>query len=364
MSSYYQPNDRNEVFTEDYKSYTARKKMIILLLIMATVIVGLYAIAIGSTHLKLFQVFSAIMGKGDTTSHMVIWNIRLPRIMAGILAGAGLSVAACVMQNNLRNPLASPFTLGLSHAAIFGATLAIIIFGAGTIQNSANDSLVIQNPYLVASSAFLWTMAGTSIILLLAKLRGVSPEAMVLAGMALSTLFEAGTSIVQYFASDVRVAATIFWRIGDLGRASWNEVIIMAVVIGLAMMYFLFRRWDYNALDSGEEPAQSLGVHVKRIRLGGMFIASLVTAVVVSFLGIIGFIGLVGPHLTRRFIGGDHRFLIPASALTGALLLLVSDTIARTIIAPIVLPVGTITAFMGTPLFLYLLVRGYGKKCS
>jgi len=185
---------------------------------------------------------------------------------------------------------------------------------------------------------------------------------MVLAGMALSTLFEAGTSIVQNFAPDVRVAATVFWRFGDLGRASWNEVAIMAIIISISTVYFLIRRWDYNALDSGEESAQGLGVNVQRVRLGGMFTASLITAVVVSFLGIIGFIGLVGPHLTRRFIGGDHRFLIPASALTGTLLLLVSDTVARTIIAPVVLPVGTVTAFLGAPLFLYLLMKGYGKK--
>lgn len=348
--------------TNEYISYTSKKKLIILLLFAAIIIAGIISMASGSTPLKVSEVVRAVMGLGDSVSQTVIWNIRLPRIAAGFLAGAGLSVAACVMQSTLRNPLASPLTLGLQHAAIFGATMAIISFGAGSIQTSVTDSVIIQNPYLVATSAFVWTIIATIFILTLAKIRGVSPEAMVLAGMALSTLFEAGTSIIQNFASDVRVAASVFWRFGDLGRASWNEVVIMACIVVSATIYFLIRRWDYNALDSGEESAQGLGVNVQRVRLAGMFTASLITAIAVSFLGIIGFIGLVGPHLTRRIIGGDHRFLIPASALTGALLLIVSDTVARTIIAPVTLPVGTVTAFLGAPLFLYLLMKGYGKK--
>lgn len=348
--------------TQEYARYIFKKRIVIFLLVIGIVVVGVISIASGATPLKISEIMTAIMGQGDSASQTVVRNIRLPRIIAGILAGSGLSVAACVMQSTLRNPLASPLTLGLQHAAIFGATLAIITFGAGSIQNSGADAVVVRNPYLVATAAFGWTMVATIFILTLAKIRGVSPEAMVLAGMALSTLFEAGTSIIQSFASDVRVAASVFWRFGDLGRASWNEVFIMAGVVIVATIYFLIRRWDYNALDSGEESAQGLGVNVQRIRLEGLFTASLITAVVVSFLGIIGFIGLVSPHLTRRIIGSDHRFLIPAAALTGSLLLIVSDMIARTIMSPVILPVGTVTSFMGAPLFLYLLMKGYGKR--
>ena len=136
----------------------------------------------------------------------------------------------------------------------------------------------------------------------------------------------------------------------------------MAAVTGAALLYFMANRWNYNALDGGEETAKGLGVDVEKIRLAGMFVASLVTAVTVSFLGIIGFIGLVGPHMMRRVLGGDHHFLIPASSVMGGLLLLASDTLARTIVSPVVLPVGAITSFMGAPLFLYLLSRGYGKR--
>jgi FecCD transport family. len=266
------------------------------------------------------------------------------------------------MQNNLRNPLASPSTLGISNAAAFGANIAIIVFGAGSIQSSNTDAVIINNPYAVTASAFMWAMVGTLVIILLARLRGFSPEAMVLAGVAIGSLFSAGTILIQYFAQDVQVAAMVFWTFGDLGRASWKEVGIMAFLVIISIVYFMFKRWDYNVLDTGEETAKGLGVNVDRVRLEGMFVASLITAVTVSFLGIIGFIGLVGPQIIRRIIGADHRFLIPGSALMGALLLLCSDTLARTIIAPVVLPVGAITSFLGAPLFLYLLARGYRKR--
>ncbi|WP_238988874.1 FecCD family ABC transporter permease [Calorimonas adulescens] len=345
-----------------YQQYTGRKKFVILLLALLTVALSVIAVNAGSMDVSPYQIFMTLLGRGSGISDVVIWNIRLPRVLAGIIAGSGLSVAGCVMQNNLRNPLASPSTLGISNAAAFGANIAIIVFGAGSIQSSNTDAVIINNPYAVTASAFMWAMVGTLVIILLARLRGFSPEAMVLAGVAIGSLFSAGTILIQYFAQDVQVAAMVFWTFGDLGRASWKEVGIMAFLVIVSIVYFMFKRWDYNALDTGEETAKGLGVNVDRVRLEGMFVASLITAVTVSFLGIIGFIGLVGPQIIRRIIGADHRFLIPGSALMGALLLLCSDTLARTIIAPVVLPVGAITSFLGAPLFLYLLARGYRKR--
>ena len=345
-----------------YQKYTGKKLFIITILLVMIILLSIFAINSGSSALKPSEVFMSILGYGNNISNIVIWRIRLPRVLAGIIAGAGLSAAGCVMQNNLRNPLASPSTLGISNAAAFGANIAIIVFGAGNIKSSSADAVIINNPYLVTASAFAWSMAATVIILLLAKFKGFRPESMVLAGVALGSLFSAGSTLIQYFAQDTQVAAVVFWTFGDLGRVSWNEVIIMFCLTIIAIIYFMFRRWDYNALDSGEESAQSLGVNVERVRFGGMFISSLLTAVSVSFLGVIGFIGLIGPQIMRRLIGGDHRFLLPASTLMGAFLLLISDTLARTIIAPIILPVGAITSFLGAPLFLYLLMRGYKKR--
>ncbi|MDD3653756.1 MAG: iron ABC transporter permease [Desulfotomaculaceae bacterium] len=347
---------------EIYQHYTGKKKVIILLMSLLTAILAVLAINSGGMDLNPFQVVMAILGQGNPVSDVVIWNIRLPRVMAGVIAGAGLSVAGCVMQNNLRNPLASPSTLGISNAAAFGANMAIIVFGAGSIQSASTDAVIINNPYIVTITAFMWSIIATMIIILLARFRDFSPEAMILAGVAISSLFSAGIILIQYFAQDTQIAAVVFWTFGDLGRASWREVIIMGILVGLAIIYFMLMRWDYNALDSGEETAKGLGVNVARVRLGGMLVSSLITAAAVSFLGIIGFIGLVGPQIMRRVIGGDHRFLIPASALMGALILLASDIMARTIITPIVLPVGAITSFLGAPLFLYLLARGYKRR--
>lgn len=348
--------------TSDYKRFTGRKKAVLALLAVLVVVASAVAINTGSIKLSLYEVIQAIVSGGNGVSDLVIWRIRLPRITAAIVAGAGLSVAGCVMQNTLRNPLASPSTLGIANAAAFGANLAIIVFGAGSIQSTSTDAVIINNPYLVTVLAFVCSMLATVVILLLARLRNFTPEAMVLAGVALSSLFAAGTILIQYFAQDYQIAAAVFWTFGDLGRIAWPEVAILAVLVTISFIYFMFRRWDYNALDSGEETAKSLGVNVERVRQFGMLVSSLITAVAVSFLGIIGFIGLVGPHIMRRIIGGDHRYLIPASAMIGSLLLLVSDTLARTMVAPVVLPVGAITSFFGAPLFLYLLIRGYQRR--
>jgi iron complex transport system permease protein len=160
----------------------------------------------------------------------------------------------------------------------------------------------------------------------------------------------------------VQVAAMVFWTFEDLGRISWQEVAILTVIITGVFIFFQFHRWDYNALDSGEDTAKGLGVQVDQIRFRSMFAASLITAVTVSFMGIIGFIGLIAPQMMRRVLGVDHRFLIPASAVTGTALLLFSDTLARTVISPVVLPVGAITSFFGAPLFLFLLAKGYAKR--
>ena len=186
-------------------------------------------------------------------------------------------------------------------------------------------------------------MLATLTILSLARLRGFTPETMVLVGVAISSLFSAGSILIQYFSTDSQVAAMVFWTFGDLGRVSWNEIKILFLATSITFIYFLFKRWDYNACDSGVEVAKSLGVNVDRLRFNSMLIASFLTSVMVSFMGMIAFVGLVAPQMMRRVLGVDHRFLIPASAITGGLLLLFSDTLARTIIAPIILPVGAIT---------------------
>lgn len=346
---------------ELYQKFTAKKIGLIVILVILLLIVSIFAMNSGAIVLDPTDIMKTLMSIGSEISSVVVWRIRLPRILAAIIAGAGLAVAGCVMQNNLRNALASPSTLGISSAAAFGANVAIILLGAGGAATAAQP-ISINNPYMVTLFAFAFSMLATMVILLLARLRSFSPEAIVLAGVALSSLFSAGITLIQYFAESVQIAAAIFWTFGDVGRAAWQEVGILAVVVGCSMIYFMLKRWDYNALDNGPDAAKSLGVNVERTRFGGMLVSSIITAVTVSFLGVIGFIGLVAPQMVRRIIGGDHRFLIPISALMGSLLLLLSDTFARTILSPIVLPVGAVTSFLGAPLFLYLLLKGGKRK--
>jgi len=344
---------------QKYKKYTEKKITFGIILLIILFLSAIYAMCVGDYRLTVNQVVDVLIGSGTSNAELVIWNIRLPRVFAAIIAGASMAVAGAVMQCILRNPLASPFTMGISHGAMFGASLAIILLGAGGAESTGR--IFVNNPYSITVFAFLGALIGVLVILLLAKLRGLSPEAMILAGVAMSSLFTACTMLIQYFADDLQLAAMVYWTFGDLGRPLWDEIYIMVAIMIPALLYFIYKRWDYNALEAGEETAKSLGVNTERTRLVGMFIASLLTAVTVSFLGIIGFVGLICPHIVRIFIGGDYRFLIPVSALFGAVLLLIADTFARTIISPIVLPVGILTSFMGAPMFLYLLMRMYKK---
>ena len=173
----------------------------------------------------------------------------------------------------------------------------------------------------------------------------------------LSSLFGAGISALQYFANDVQLANIVFWSFGDMGRATWKDILLVTICFLLGLAYFIKKSWSYNSLKTGDDYAKSLGINPEKIRIEGMVIASLMTAITVAFYGMIGFVGLIGPHIMRRIIGNNEVFLIPASAVFGALLLLLADTFARTIISPIILPVGIVTSFLGAPLFIYLLIK-------
>lgn len=334
-----------------------RKKMFTGLIILGIgAVLICYSLYTGPIHLDGWQILKTFIGAGDKIQQLVIWNIRMPRILAAIIAGTSLSLAGCAMQCLLRNPLASPFTMGISQGAAFGAAFAIIALGIG--QRPLTDAPVIaKSSYIITIFAFGGAFIGIMMILTLAKLTRLSAYAMVLAGVAMGSLFTAATMFLQYFAEDIEVASVVFWTFGDVGRANMVDVSLMFFIGTAALVYFILKRQDLNAMQIGEETAKSLGVNIQSLRFVGILAAALVTAVSVAFLGIIGFVGLVGPHITRRLIGGDHRFLIPISALTGSVLLLAADTAARTVMAPTILPVGILTSFMGAPLFIYLIIK-------
>lgn len=352
----------DSTLSPEYSLYIGRKTAILFIGLLALIFMILYSISKGAANLPVADVARSLLGFGESEQFdIIVWHIRLPQVLAAIISGAGLSISGAVMQSILRNPLGSPFTLGISHAAAFGAAIAVMILGSGTMTSASIGAVTLSNPYVTTGMAFLSAMLASLFIVAISRMRGAVPETMILAGVALGALFTAGTMFLQFFADDVQLAAMVFWTFGDVARAGWKEIGVLAVVTCLSAVFFFLNTWNYNAMDAGDETARGLGVKVERTRLLGMLVASLVTAVTVAVLGIIGFVGLVCPHMVRRIIGGDNRFLLPASALFGAILLLASDTAARLILSPHLLPVSILTAFMGAPIFMVLIVKGRGQ---
>jgi len=347
---------------EDYRAYLDRKVRWILFGLILAFVFFVLAISVGAVAIPPLDVVQSLFGTSASDKwDRIVWNVRLPQAVAAVVAGTGLAIAGGAMQSILRNPIASPFTLGISSAGAFGAAVSVIVLGTGTMESTVASPVAISNPYLTTIVAFAFCMIATGIILVISHIKGASPEVMVLTGVALSSLFSAGVMFLQYFSNDAQLAAVVFWTFGDVGRASWEMLPLMVVVVGAGTLYFIANRWNYNAIDAGDETAQGLGVNVIRIRLAGMTVAAVISAVVVALLGVIGFVGLVCPHMVRRIIGDDQRYLIPGSAVAGTVLLLASDTVARVIVAPYILPVAVLTAFLGAPVFIYLLFKGYKR---
>ena len=199
------------------------------------------------------------------------------------------------------------------------------------------------------------------LILFLSKVRGVSPTVMILVGVALSAMFSGATTLIQYFSDDEMVASIVYWTFGSLGRAGSEEIALIFITSLLSFLYFFYNRWNYNAMESGVQTAKSLGVPVDRLILLSMFLATLISATAIAFVGTISFIGLIAPHMVRKVVGSDYRFLLPGSALLGSMLMLFADLLSRTVRTPAVLPIGAITSFLGAPLFLYLILKK-GKR--
>jgi len=346
----------------EYKKYIGRKWLALIVLAAALFAAVLTALSVGSSGLSLPEILRVIFGGGEVASRTIILNVRMPRIATAIVVGAALAMAGCIMQNVLRNPLASASTLGISQGASFGAAMAIIYFQGGTqISNASANAITFTNPYTVVICAFLGGITTTVLILFLSRVTGVSPSVMILAGVAISAMFTGATTLIQYFSDDNRVAAVVYWTFGNLGRAGRKEIALIFILSAAAFVYFIFNRWNYNAMESGTNTAKSLGVNVDMLILVSMTAATLISAAAIAFVGTISFIGLIAPHIVRRFVGGDYRFLIPCSALTGAVIMLAADIASRTIKAPAVLPIGAVTSFLGAPLFLYLIIK-QGKK--
>lgn len=339
------------------KQIRKKRTTVIILLTAAVVLLAFVCLFVGSSHMTLAECFAALTKQGSAAKVRIIWNIRIPRVLAAIIAGAGLSLSGLVMQTNLNNPMASPSTLGVSNAAVFGANLSIIAYAGGFLStgNNLTSYTVGMNPYATSLMAFLFSTISILLILGLCRLRSFQPGAVVLAGIAIGSIWTAATTVLQFYATDVGLSAAVIWTFGDLGRATYRTDLIMAAVVLIGAVFFALMSWKYNALLSGDAAAVSMGVNVDLLRFVSMLLASVITAICVSFLGIIGFVGIICPHVTKRLVGQDHRVTIPVSALSGSLLLLLADTLSRSLGSGSALPVGAVTSLLGAPFFLVII---------
>jgi len=338
---------------QKYRKVVAKRTLFIVVSVVVLFVLVGVALALGSADMSVFDAYSAVFARffpslfhTSSLADTVVWTLRLPRILLAVFAGAILAMGGCTTQAILRNPLATPYTLGVSAGAGLGAAVGIIL-GRGLVGGS----------FMVIGNAFVFSLIPLVVVLLLVKRRGASPETMILAGIAMVYIFNACTTILQYFAESNAVSATVFWVVGDLSRAVWSYLppVLVVFIVGLVVNVWL--AWDVTAMKLGDDSAKSLGVEVDRTRRVSLVVACLSTAVVVAFTGAIGFICLVAPHICRVFVGSNQRVMIICSAMVGSILLLVADIVARRLIAPVVLPVGAITAFLGGPLLLYLLIK-------
>jgi iron complex transport system permease protein len=288
----------------------------------------------------------------DVAINKIILLLRLPRIALAILAGIGLSVAGAIMQSVTRNPLVSPFTLGISSAAAFGASICIV-FGKGAFFES--DAGVIL-------SAFASSLICVFTVYSIAKKIGVSPTVIVLVGISLNYLFSALTATVEFFAKQHKLEEVVQWTFGSFNKSSWDSVLFCGVITLLSLIVIsrTSLKLDVIALND-DETSKSLGVNPEAIRVFTGFLAVLLTASIISFTGVIGFVGLIAPHMARIIIGNQHKYLIPFAGLLGSILLLCADTVGRFIFYPVSIPVGIVVSFLGVPLFVHLILSA-GKE--
>ena len=343
-----------------------RNTAVITVMIISVILLGIACLFAGSSNMSFADALDALTGKGSAANVRIIWKIRVPRVLAAIIAGAGLSVAGLVMQTTLNNSMASPSTLGVSNAAVFGANLSIIAFAGGFLSTGNNISNfdVGANPYSTSVMAFLFSTASILLILGLCNIRSFSPNVVVLSGMAIGSVWTAATTILQFYATDVGLSAAVIWNFGDLGRATYRTDCIMLAVVTVGILYFMLMAWKFNALLSGEATAKTMGINVEALRFTAMLLASVMTAVCVSFLGIIGFVGIICPHVTKKLLGQDHRVTIPVSCMSGSLLLLFADTLSRSMGGGSALPVGAITSLLGAPFFIAIIFsRKENRRC-
>lgn len=344
--------------------------IIFIILLSAVVVSVVLSVSIGQVSIPFQQSFRILIhqltrGPIGNTSEIskvmftdIIWQIRFPRVLLAMVTGAGLALCGTVMQASVQNPLADPYILGISSGAALGATFSIMLgFGAGGLLGE----------FGVATWAFIGALGAATLVLGLASIRGkTSSVKLVLAGTVINALCNAFSNFIIYFAKNSDgIRSVSFWTMGSLASAEWRTLPLISAVVIVAIVFFLFQSRVMNTMLMGEETAITLGVNLNFYRRLYMVISSVVTGVLVSTCGIIGFVGLIIPHIVRSVVGSDHKRLIPTAILFGSLFMIWTDVFARTIVPNGELPIGIVTSLLGAPVFMYMLIKksyGFGGR--
>lgn len=320
--------------------------LLILLSLLLDFTLGPSGISVATLWHTLFDAASA-----DAGTRVIVWDLRLPFALMAVVVGLALGLAGAEMQTILNNPLASPFTLGVSSAASFGAALAIIL-GVGIPG--------IPDQWFISVNAFVFALMACFILDGISRWTRVATSGVVLFGIALVFTFNALISILQFVASEDTLQGLVFWTMGSLARASWDKLAILVVVLLIVVPLSLKNAWKLTALRLGEDRAVSFGINVRKLRLTTLLRISIISALTVAFVGPVGFIGLVAPHISRMVFGEDHRFYLPGSMLIGALVLSLASVLSKNIVPGVIIPVGIVTSLVGVPFFLSIIIRHRG----
>ena len=336
----------SEQIIRQQRRIESKRRLVLLALAVACVVGLVLDVMTGPSMLPMGEVISSLLQLSgvDDTSHTIVYDLRLPIAFMALLVGASLGAGGAEMQTLLNNPMASPYTLGLAAAAGFGASL-VIAFG----------SFGLPLQYAVPIGAFSMTMIASAVLFLFESLRQFAAATLILVGIALLFIFQSLLSLVQFTASAEVSQQILFWLFGSLTKSTWSNVSVVAVVSGICIALLMRDNWKLTALRLGEQRASALGVNITRLRIKTLILVAMMTATAISFVGVIGFIGLVAPHVARLLVGEDQRYFLPATMLAGAAFLSFSSVLSKVIVPGALFPVGIVTSFVGVPFLFWII---------
>ncbi|AYV95777.1 FecCD family ABC transporter permease [Fusobacterium necrophorum] len=336
-----------------YRKMIRKRMRILFFLFLILLFLILLNVSVGSSHITILEILEIIFRNEGRGNHvMIVKQVRMPMALMAVVVGASLGIGGCEIQSILRNPIASPYTLGITSAASFGAAMGLLL-------NS--NVFFLPDTLAVTGNAFFFTVLVSLGIYVFSFQKRINKTAIILFGIALNFLFSSLTMILQYIAEEDKLQSLIFWTFGSLLKTTWNKFYFVFWVLLFTSIVLYRNAWKLTAMTLDDNKARSIGVPVQQLRRRTILIVSLLSAVSVSFVGTIGFVGLVAPHISRQFVGEDQRFFMPLSALLGAVILSCSFLLSKLIIPGVILPIGLVTSVIGIPFFIAII---FGKMRS